>query len=438
MEKLTLFPLRAQEDALKRALIAGGFTLLDDGTALEIETPDWAIELFKRPEGASRKPIMLEDGNYALRSELLAAQLSKLQGGVPCKAFSAGTVYDGRDEAHPAHRVIQGVWIAESLSARECARFAGLLAEAAFGIGATVDVEGTGNVKATISATVDDKTFQFATAGKASAMARALLGIAGTETAAWFFEIDVDAVTMATYGIESRDELYSPLVSKLKGYEGNAPTFGGLYFSRASNVLRKLGFCEFAGLPVYESDCYVKMNMIQEAWDTNNVGVKVDEPLGAYTGLPTVLTPALEEALAANWKAGEQECKIFEIRHIFLPGRDGNDPIEKVALSFGAYGPEIDKVAWRKIVDEFLTEFGIDNHFFMPIPPGVAPAYHPADSWVLMDQNMTYLESNFGSISPVALENHGIGTQAFMAQFEFAPIEKKAIEEFDFVLPDYQ
>ena len=438
MEKMTIFPLRAQEDALKRALITNGFTLLDDDAAPEVETPDWAIEVFRRPEGSSRKPVMLEGGRYALRSELLAAQLSRLQGAVPCKAFSAGTVYDGRDASYPAHRVIQGVWVAESLPMRECTRFGESLVESVFGIGTQTSIEGMGNVEVSINAAVGDNSFAFATAGQATPIARALLGIAGTGMSAWFFEIDVDDVTMAVNGIESREELYSPIMSQLKASTGNAPTFGSLYSSRAQNILRKLGFCEFRGLSAYEDDCYKKMNMIQEAWDTNNVGMQMDEPLGSYSGLPTVLTPALEEALAANWKAGEEECKIFEMRHIFLPGRAGAEPTEKVALSFGAYGPEIDKLAWRKIVDQLLTEFGIENHYFIPLPPGKAPAYHPADSWLVMDQNMRYLESNFGSISPVALANHGIGTQAFMAQFEFAPLEGKAIEEFNFVLPDYQ
>lgn len=438
MEKLTCFPLRAQEDALKRTLILDGFTLLDDDVAPEIEKPDWAIELFKRPQGASRKPIMLEGGRYALRSELLAAQLSRIQGAIPHKAFSAGTVYDGRDARHPARRVIQGVWIADSLPMRKASRFGELLVESIFGIGATVDSKEVESGAMVITASVDGKTLPFSIAGKATEMARALLGIAGTNATAWFFEIDIDEITMTLNSYETRDELYSPIMSQLRQNEDNTSTFGRLYVSRASNLLRKQGFCEFRGFHVYESDCYKKMNMIQEAWDTNNVGVQLDEPLGSFSGLPTVLTPALEEALAANWKAGEEACRIFEMRHIFVPGRAGADPIEKVALSFGGYGPELDKTAWRKIVDEFFTGFGIDNHFFIPLPPGKAPAYHPADGWLVMDQNMTYLECNFGSISPVALVNHGIGTQAFMAQFELAPLEEKAIEEFDFVFPDYQ
>ncbi|MBO4352133.1 MAG: hypothetical protein J5818_01420, partial [Eggerthellaceae bacterium] len=266
MEKLTYFPLRAQEDALKRAFILSGFSLVDDDLAPEVETPDWAIEIFKHREGKSRKPILLEGGAYALRSELLAAQLVNIQGAVPCKAFSCGSVYDGNDTTHPRRRIIQGVWIARDLSVRECTRFCDQLVENVLGIGAKAEVAMAGNASIMVNACIDDRSFAFAVAGKASPMARALLGIVEADVEAWFFEVCVDDVAMAVYGIDSRDELYSPLYSKLAAYEGDTPTFGNLYVSRASNVLRKLGFNEFSGLAVYEDDCYKKMNMIQEAW----------------------------------------------------------------------------------------------------------------------------------------------------------------------------
>lgn len=439
MEKISHFPLRAQEDALKRALIVGGFTLIDNGAAPEIEPTDWAITLFKRPDGASRKPVLLEKGAFALRSELLAAQLSRLAGELPLRAFAVGTVYDGNDAAHPQHRVIQGVWADGNLSPRKAVLFGEKLAETVFGVGTKVISENNDPSTIVIDVEVGEKTFPFALVGKATPLARAILGLAGSEVTPRFFEIDVDAVAMAVYGLASRDELYTPIYSKLAAVTDTVASFNGdLYTSRAANLLRRKGFCEYAGLHAYEADCYKKMNMIQEAWDTNNVGVQLVEPLGASTGLPTVLTPALEEAIAANWKAGEETCKLFELRHIFLPNPRGDAPVEKVALAFGGYAPDMDKVAFRKLVDGFLTEFGIRNHFFIPLPPGKAPAYHPADGWLVMDQNMTYLECNFGSISPVALANHGIGTQAFMAMFEFAPLQKKAAEEFDYVMPDYQ
>ncbi|MDD5886700.1 MAG: TIGR04076 family protein [Oscillospiraceae bacterium] len=45
---------------------------------------------------------------------------------------------------------------------------------------------------------------------------------------------------------------------------------------------------------------------------------------------------------------------------------------------------------------------------------------------------------NFGGIAQKALDNFKIGTEAFMCQFEFAPLDAKAAEEWDFVPPEYR
>ncbi len=81
-----------------------------------------------------------------------------------------------------------------------------------------------------------------------------------------------------------------------------------------------------------------------------------------------------------------------------------------------------------------MTELGIQNHFF--IPTDMAIAYNTSDCWLILDEKMSYLETNFGSISPKALENHQIGTQAYMLQMELAPIERKEEEEYRFVPPE--
>ena len=434
METLTHSRLRAQEDALKRAFVLNGFTLFDDSSAPEIVVSQWAFSSFDRPQSASRKTMLLEDGSYALRSDLLSAQLPAIKAVLPGKVVCAGTVYDGADASQPQHRVLQAVWTAPSLPLCQWQRLANLIAAEAFGLNANVQIQTVGNGALEAKVDVADKSFALFTAGKATSLACALLSCNDME--AWIIEVDVDAIAMTVYDIPSRDELYSPLLDALTALKDDGANYGDSDAVRAANILRGMGFNEYFGLHAYEADCYKKMNMIQEAWDTNDRGIQLVEPIGTLSGLPTVLTPALEEALAANWKAGNEKCMIFELRHIFLPGRNGAAPTEKIALAMGAYGPDVDKIAWRRTMDAFFTKFGIKNHFFIPLPPGAAPAYHPADGWLLMDQNMKYQEGNFGSISPIALANHGIGTQAFMAMLEFAPLEKKAAEEFGFIAPE--
>lgn len=52
-------------------------------------------------------------------------------------------------------------------------------------------------------------------------------------------------------------------------------------------------------------------------------------------GLPTVLTPELDETLSENYKSCEDTVKIFDIGHVYLSGKDGKKPMEKIALSIG-------------------------------------------------------------------------------------------------------
>ena len=436
MDKMKRHPISIQKDALTRALIICGFKLQDYGTAPEIEIADWAVSLYPKPSQLKCKPVTLEGGNYALRSELLAAKLSSISGPLPIKIFSAGRVFDGKDAAYPQRTRIEGVWATnEHVAARLIKALWARIAKEAFGINAITAVEAGINNSYSIHVTLNGASFPLAYMAKANALGRALLSPASSNNEIWFFAIDVDQVSMDAYGILTRDKLYSPLLADLQQYTTDAYPMDDEYYAKAIEVLEDLGFVEFSGLKVYEADCYKKMNMFQGAWDKNNRGVQLDEPLGNYTGLPTVLTPSLEEALAANFRAGEKSCRLFEFGHISLP-QEGGAPKEKISLSFGAYGPDLDNNGWRALVDQFFNEFGIKNHFFIPIP-GQAIAYNDACVFIVMDQNMKYQESNFGGIAPKALENHGIGVPAWMAQFEFSTsIEPKAMEEFDFIPPE--
>lgn len=432
------FPLRAREDAIKRALVLNGFKLIDDGDSQEVESSDWTKPLFRRSEGHLRKPIVLEGGLLALRSELLAAQAGSIRGQLPLKAFACGNVYDGNDVEHPRYRVMEGVIVATELNLNKASRLAAKVAREAFGMGIAITTTQTGAGSLAVDVTVDERTFTFAQAGKATPLARVLLGIDGSTDQAWLFEIVVDDIAVAMEGLGSRNELLSPLETTAHITEGSSPAYGSESCTRALDALRAMRFREVAGDPIYEADCYKKMNMIQESWDKNNRGIKLGEAMGDRNGLPTVLVPAIEEALAANWKAGCSECRIFTIGHIFLPGNGPDDHIEKAAVCFGAYAPNLDKDKWREIVGDFLDRFGFKGHYFIKLPDGAAPAYDTSDGNIIMDQTMAYMESNFGSINSIALANHGIDTQAFVAHIELAYIEKKAEEELDFILPDYQ
>lgn len=435
MERISQHPIRSKIDALTRALVMEGFALHDDGGTSEIVDADWLFSLSEQTGFDRNLPILLEEeGRYALRTNLLATQLADMaRVGMP-RAFAVGRVYDGADDAVPAHWVVEGVAIEDGFVARSWEHTWTRIAQAVYGLGAQARLRPLDGCAYEVACEKGGEEFALAKMAKASRIARTLLGISDEGGEAWVFSIDVDGLALRDAGCPDRTALYSPCVSYLDRFGDDKPAAGSAFIHRAANVMRARGYREFFGVGLYEQDAYRKMNMIMEAWDLNNRGALLQKPFGAFTRVPTVLTPSLQDALEANFEAGEREARIFEIAHHYVLERVGAEPILKTSLSFGAYGPGIDRAGFRADVDAVLSELGIANHFF--IPTDMAIPYDPSDCWVLLDERMQYLGGNFGSICQKALDAHGIGVPAYMAQLELQPLERKAEEELRFVAPE--
>lgn len=431
MSNLKRYPLFSVADSLKRAFVLSGFQLCDNCESSEIINAEQAlITAFDMPETSRPEPIYLEDGGFALRSDLLIPQLSSMRGTLPICSAAIGRIYDKKGGTYPAHLFLQGVYANRDISFKEYKSIWEQIIQELYGVTACVKLEPLKKEQFQIIIQNEDDEFTFGYTGPAGWFAKTLLGTDLPEVTTWIFSIDIDAVAIHDLSLENREELYSVLQKDLKKCDSSSPAYGNSFINKAGNLLRKRGYLEFCGSKLYEDDAYLKMNMIQESWDKNNKGVTLMEPIGNKTGLPTVLTPSLEEALSLNYKAGEETVKIYEIGHIFRP-KSGAKPRERISLSIGAYGPEIDKKSFRMEIDQFLTELGISNHFFFPTD--MAIAYDITDCWLVLDEKLHYLEGNLGGISPIAEKNHGIGIHAFMAQFELEPLEEKASVEYAFV-----
>lgn len=432
MGRITQHPIRSKLGALTRALVANGFTLHDDRSTSEIESVDWAFALYETPDFQSKRRIALEeDGRYTLRTNVLATQLDTMRGPLPLRTFCIGRTFDGNDAAIPAHWTIEGIIVEDEFSAALWSRRWTRIAQEVYGISAKARLVALDARTYKVECEAEGSTFALAHLGKASGIVRTLLGLAYGSASAWVFTVDVDELARRACDAPSRAALYSPVVSFLEQFEDDVPTPGDSFASIAADVLRSHEYCEFYGPGLYPQDAYQKMNMIMESWDLNNRGALLQQPFGNFTRVPTVLTPSLEDALEANYKAGEACAKVFEINHHYVLQAVGTKPLLKTSLSFGAYGPDLDRATFRAEVDTILTELGVKNHFF--IPTDMAIPYDPTDCWVILDEHMQYLDGNFGSICQKARDAHGIGVPAYMAQIEIPAIERKSAEETAFV-----
>lgn len=441
MSMVNKHPLHLMADRLKKAFVLHGFSLKDNGESRELIPVDASFSLFNTRSIEGFKAMETGDGAYMLRTSLLGSVLAGYDRQLPCKVVTSGFAYDMAGSQYPQHLLLEAVIACPDLTKTDLETLLTGICQEAFGVNAEVSYTYENSKAMTICVETDGKVIKAGQAGQASWMVRALLGQTGSDLPVWVIRIDVDDVVMQTYAVPDRKALYSPLAADLSAYGCPSPSFGGDFSSRARNVLRRHGFMEFVGERIYSADAYVRMNMIQEAWDTNNVAITLKDPVTGYEnpltelkqreGLPTVLAPSLEQAMSENFAAGIKEVKLFEIGHIFKPAKTDGQPWEKVSLSFGAYGPDLTMQKFKAEVDQVLTELGISNHFF--IPTDMAIAYKTDECCVILDEKMKYLDGNCGHISPVALKNFRIDAQAYMAQFELDTIENKSDEEYGFV-----
>lgn len=434
MEPITKYPLYAVRDKLVRAFALHGFEILDCEPTREMVGAAQTFETLSHV--APPEPVRLLDGSYILRSSLLPTALADMKGPLPLYKLAVGRTYRAKDGVYPAHMTLEGVLAAEELSQADLNDLFGKITQEAFGITAAFTMEPADAGVSNLIVTRGDNRLELGVFAPAAWLTKVILGTDKGAEKTYAFSIDVDAVAQQELGLTSHADVYSVKKTYLTSKECGCASFGDSFPNKARNILRAAGFTEFVGQRMYIEDCYKKMNMIQESWDTNNAGVMLAEPVEDRTQIPTVLTPSLEEALAENFKDGVESIKLFEIGQIYKPPVGGADPMDILSISFGAYGPEMDKMAFRAEVDSFLSKLGISNHFFFPTT--MAIAYDVTDCWLVLDEKPGYLGGNFGGISPVARANHGIDVPAWMCQLEVPLLEAKAASEYGFVPNELQ
>ena len=453
MNKITKHPLRITADGLLSAFALNGFDMYDNGEYPELERTDVNVKIFDDPSAVT-VPVLLQDGEYSLRTQLLPFALTKMREGGSVKAVAAGKVFDGSDEKYPARLKLEGIVTGE-MTLYDVGAMWTKIARCSFGAGCEAALEAVSDAAvkndlanwgasamkdSTLTETVsfavkvncpDGTSFTLGHTGTMTWMGRALLATGAPLAMA--FSIDVDSVCAVRFALGDRSELFDNTQKFLGRFEDPSAGISGGFEDLCRDWLRAMGYSEGFGPKIYPDGIYKKMNMIQESWDLNNVGVLLKEPLGEGTGLPTVLTPAIEQIISEKWAAGEKSAKAFEISHIFIPQK-GAAPIEKLALSFAAYGEDVDQASFTKEVGDFLTKIGNKNHFFIPNTQAIA--YKFGECRLLLDEKMSYLGGNFGGISEKAEANFGIGTHAYMANLELKPLRDKADEEYGYIAPE--
>jgi phenylalanyl-tRNA synthetase alpha subunit len=414
-------PLYLAADKLKTAFFMLGFKFADNGEGLEIEKPDVTFATWEEPAdmfGWQKDPIYLGDGTTLLRTRILPAQFRSLTQRPPIRMVSFGRVYKKSDAELPMHSQIEGFVIEEGLTLGPWQDLWNQYAVALFGLGSSAFLESAGNksYRITVRNQTTGKVFDLGFTGLASADALEAAGIASPGYTGWVFVIDVEEFALQYLSLPDRTSLYNNDISFLSRFKSDAAAAGLTPEYRAVDALRKLGYLETCGDTIYPDGIYVKMNMIQAAWDKNNQAAPLAKPLGDLTAMRTVLPPALEKILALNYERGASNVRVFEVGHIYLPIEGHVLPKEHFSISMGSYGPDVALESFTRDVEAVLRELGVSSYLFAPTD--IAIAYKTDECLVILDGAGKYMDSNFGRINETATKNFGIGVPAYMAQME--------------------
>ncbi len=363
-------PLFIVRDQVLRAFFQRGFTVFDSGDRNYVIRPEENSSVWHEPEqlaALSDDPILLNKGKSILRTRLLSEKYVCAGD----KKIGAAPVFYKGDPHYPGHMVVQGFVKGRSEE--------GFFEE--LGIPFLKECGVSGALK---------------------------------NNEGFAFSIDLDELAVKTFSLENRAALFGRNKDFLERFEDGGAAENG-FFARIEGLLRELGFLRISEDIFAYDGIYRKTNMIKDAWDLNNYGYRLVTPEGPYDQLRTVPTPMMEGALALNYAEGKGDLKLFEIGHVFTLSEEGYMPDEKDFLIISSYGNG-DLQAFEAEIRTFLEQLGISDAIFGPI--SIAAAYKSDECSLILSRAGKYLGGNAGHINPKALDNYGIKTPAYMANFD--------------------
>jgi hypothetical protein len=410
-------PLYQAADMLKEAFLAIGFKLIDNGEGLEIEMADVTFPTWAEPEDIfawQRSPIQMAGGQTVLRTRILPAHLKNMSLSFPLRVSGFGRVYQ-RSSEYPMRHQIEGLVAEEGLDPDAWRELWAQYAVALFGPGAEALLKkrSEGAYSVSVRNPANGKIYELGYTGPASKDTSEICGINGANVG-WVFIFDVENFSQQLFLISDKKSFYENDVNFLKQFNSDKPSVGDGLEQIIIDALRELGYYETCGDTIYPDGIYRKMNMVQEDWDANNVGLSLAAPLGNLTGMRTTQTAALEMNLALNSERGVPTARLFEVSHIYLPIKGQILPKEHLSLYMAAYG-DIDIETFTADVDALLRKCGVAVWTF--VTTDIAIAYKP-QCRLLRTPSGTSMSGNYGEISAVAEKNFRIKSPSYMLNLE--------------------
>lgn len=143
--------------------------------------------------------------------------------------------------------------------------------------------------------------------------------------------------------------------------------------------------------------------------------VEISNPLGEETSvMRTTLLASLLGTLALNHSHRNADVKVYELANIYLPRAGEKLPDEHKMVAIGMYG-DCDFFTLKGVVENLLDGLRIDGVTYMA--ESEHKTFHPGRC-AKVCKGSTVL-GIFGEVHPAVAEKFGLGTRAYVGEFNF-------------------
>lgn len=218
-------------------------------------------------------------------------------------------------------------------------------------------------------------------------------------------------------------------VARFYGYDKIEPTMitsktviGGLTTAQrrdreAGALLRGMGFSEIITYSFISPGAYDKIRLPEDS--PLRESATIQNPLGEDSSIMrTTSLPSMLETLSLNNGFRNAEARLYEMAPVYLP--DGSETLcdERIYITLGAYGGDMDFYCLKGAIEAILKSFRIEGAGFVPVN---VPTFHPGrTAEITCDGGGGSMRLGiFGQIHPLTAKNYGIDAEVYCAELDF-------------------
>ena len=239
------------------------------------------------------------------------------------------------------------------------------------------------------------------------------------------FKVDGDQIEVPAFRIDIEHKAdIAEEIARIYGYN-NIPTtvIRGVaeasltpeqqFEKKTGEILRALGCNEIATYSFISPKYYDKINLPKDSQLRESV--TISNPLGEDTSvMRTTAIPSMLEVLSRNYNNRNPQAWMYEIATVYLPKGKDVQPDELNKIVIGLYGGNSDFYTLKGMVELLLDRLNIKD-WDIAVTEDAIPFHSGRCATILKDGVELGV---LGEIHPAVLNNYGIGTKAYVANFD--------------------